>query len=211
MKITHIAETKRGRFALFGEEDFLFSVDEETLYKNELYVGKLLSGQEVSLLLEQSDTRRAKDKALRYLSLRAYAEQELFEKLCLRHDEHSSSAAVQAMRELGLLNDLAFAEDRAKGLAARNKSTLEIRRHLIGLGVQRETVEAVMASQQRDDLAAALAVVRKLYLEKLRRGETQKVMAALARRGFSHAHIREAVDITMEELAEQEPNEQETV
>ena len=74
MRIGKITATKRGRYALFDEDgQFLFSVDGETLLKNNIAEGTALTAPALCARREESDERRAKDKALRLLSLRILA------------------------------------------------------------------------------------------------------------------------------------------
>lgn len=193
MTITRVSKTRRGRFALFADEEFLFSVDEETLAKSGIGEGFSVTEEELSLLRDGSETRKAKDAALRYLSLRGYGEEELYRKLCLKYDEHTAAAAVAAMVELELLDDKHFAQEKAKGMARRGKSPFEIRRKLAALGIDRVLAEEAVAALEMDGNAAALAVVEKSYMDKLAAGQTQKVKAALARRGFSYGEIAYAI------------------
>lgn len=199
-KITRINETKRGRFALFTEDEFLFSVDGETLALQNLCEGRELDDGELAAVREQSDLRKAKDQALRYLSLRAYAEKELYGKLCLKYDPHTAAAAIAAMVDLDLLDDAAYALEKARGMAQRGKSTMEIRRKLAMAGIQDDVAAEALAESDVDEDANALALVRKMYMEKLRRGEWQKVMAALARRGYAHTVAKKAVALAEQEL-----------
>lgn len=208
VRIDRITETKRGRYALFNEGEFLFSVDAETLAIHNICEGSSITGGELSSLREASDTRKAKDGALRFLSLRAYGEKELFDKLCVKHDEHSAAAAVATMRELGLLDDETFAMEKAKGMAERGKSSGEIRRKLHMLGIREDVVAAALMAAAPDDTETALHILHKSYMDKLRKGERQKVMAALARKGFGHADIRRAVEAALVEL---EAEEEQTV
>ena len=79
--ISRIAKTKQGRFSLFDENgDFLFSIDGETMVKNHVREGAALDAASLEALKEQSDTRKAKDKALGYLSLRDHASGELYDR-----------------------------------------------------------------------------------------------------------------------------------
>ena len=129
MTISRIAKTKQGRFSLFDENgDFLFSIDGETMVKNHVREGAALDAASLEALKEQSDTRKAKDKALGYLSLRDHASGELYDKLCRKFDARSAAAAVAEMQRLGLINDENFARHRAKYLADQNRSPREIRR-----------------------------------------------------------------------------------
>lgn len=206
--ITRISETKRGRFALFSEEEFLFSVDSETFFAEHLQEGRQFSPAALEELRAKSDTRKAKDKALQYLSLRDYASGELYEKLCLKFDPHSAAAAVAKMGELGLLNDEAFARHRAKYLLGQNKSRSQIARHLAEKGVDRGTIGEVLAEfyecEQQEgglspDAAAALRLVEKSYGRKLAAGGRENVLAALARRGFSLRDSKAAIELWLEE------------
>lgn len=202
MKISKIKETKKGRFALFdGDEEFLFSVDGETLVKNGLSEGTVLDAGGLARVQAESDTRKAKDKALSYLSLRDYASGELYDKLCLRFDPHSAAAAVAEMRRLDLLDDARFARHRAKYLAGRNKSPREIARQLAEKGIDRDTVAAVLEELDADPADACDAIIQKQYRAKLAAGQTEKVLAALARRGFGFAEAKAAVQRALDELS----------
>lgn len=195
MRIGRIGRTKQGRFALFDEDDaFLFSVDGETLQKNRLREGAVLDAASLSALKEQSDLRRAKDKALSLLSLRDHASGELYEKLCQRFDEHTAAAAVAEMRRLELLDDARFARHRAGYLAGQNRSAREIRRRLLEKGIDRETADAALAALGTHEADACRAVLEKSYLRKLQSGRRDLVIAALARRGFSYGVIKAAIE-----------------
>lgn len=204
MKIGKISKTKQGRFALFDENDaFLFSVDDETLAKNRLKEGAVLSAASLSALKEQSDLRKAKDKALSYLSLRDHAGGELYEKLCRQFDEHTAAAAVAEMRRLELLDDARFARRRAGYLAGQHKSAREIRRKLLEKGIDRETADAAVAALDLDETDACRAVLEKSYLRKLQSGRSDLVIAALARRGFSYGAIKAAIKAVQADEADE--------
>lgn len=208
MKIDRISKTRQGRFALFDEAgEFLFSVDEETLVKNHLKEGAVLEAASLAALREQSDLRKAKDKALGCLSRRDYACGELYERLCRDFDEHTAAAAVAELRRLELLDDARFARHRVKYLAGQNKSAREIRRLLLEKGVDRETADAALAELYPDEAAACRAVLEKSYLRKLEGGRRDLVIAALARRGFSYGVIKQALTQAEEERLGGESNE----
>lgn len=201
MRIDRISRTKQGRFALFDEAgEFLFSVDEETLVKNHLREGAALDTASLAALREQSDLRKAKDKALGCLSRRDYACGELYERLCRDFDEHTAAAAVAELVRLELLDDARFARHRAKYWAGQNRSAREIRRRLLEKGVDRETADAAVAELGADETAACRAVLEKSYLRKLESGRRDLVIAALARRGFSYGVIKRALEETEEAL-----------
>ena len=176
-QLTQIKETKKGRLALFFDGEFAFSLDEETFAKADLHEEDLLEDWQIEDLRKQSDTRRALDKAMDYLSLR----------------DHAAG-------ELGLLNDADFARRRAAELLRKRKSRREILLDLTAKGIDRDTaaeaVEALYAETddgEDPELATARALVERQYAAKLAAGKRDQVAAALARRGFSHSIIRAAL------------------
>lgn len=209
--IDKVNQTKQGRMALFSGEEFLFSVDTETYFAEHLQVGMSLTGEELEELWNKTQLRKAKDKALQYLSLRDYASGELYDKLRLKFEDHAAAAAVASMNELGLLNDAAFARHRTKYLMARNKSKSQVRRHLTEKGVQREIIEEVLEEfyqeledGSRPEVATAVKLIEKSYGRKLMDGKRENVLAALARRGFSMSDAREAIEVWQDRQQELE-------
>ncbi|MDO5602906.1 MAG: RecX family transcriptional regulator [Oscillospiraceae bacterium] len=202
-RISRITPTKKGRFALFCEEEFLFSVDDETLVKYHLKEGSSLSGEELASVRTASETRKAKNKAFEYLSLRDYACAELYQKLCLKFDPHSAAAAVAEMQRLELLDDEAFARHRAAYLAGKGKSRREIQLALQRLGIARETAEDALEAAPLDERQAIRALIERQYRQKLLAGKRENVLAALARRGFSISDCRAALCEAEEHLKEE--------
>ena len=199
-RLTQIKETKKGRLALFLDGEFAFSLDEDTFASAHLHEGDELEDWQVEDLRKQSDTRRALDKAMDYLSLRDHAAGELYQKLCRKFDGPSAAYAVARAQELGLLNDADFARRRAAELLRKRKSRREILPDLSAKGIDRDVAaEAVEALYQTDEdgedpeLATARTLVERRYAAKLAAGKREQVAAALARRGFSHAIIREVL------------------
>ncbi|MEF9976178.1 MAG: RecX family transcriptional regulator [Oscillospiraceae bacterium] len=192
--ITRISKTKQGRFALFTYDEFLFSVDGETLLRNDIKEDIVLSDSELAVLKSEGDTRKAKDKALQYLSLRDYASKELYDKLCLKFDEETAAVAVAEMCRLDLIDDAAFAVHRAKYLVGQRKSRREIQRILSQKGICREDIETALCEIDGSDISAIAAIIEKSYLSKLQNGEGDKVIAALMRRGFAYREVKTAIE-----------------
>ena len=201
-RLTQIKETKKGRLALFLDGEFAFSLDEDTFAAAALHQDDELEDWQIEELRKKSETRRALDKAMDYLSLRDHAAGELYQKLCRKFDTHSAAYAVARAGELGLLNDASFARRRAAELLRKRKSRRAILDDLHAKGIDRgvaaEAVEALFAQSEEDEeenpeLANARALVERHYAAKLAQGKWQQVAAALARRGFSHSVIRQVL------------------
>ena len=194
-QLTQISETKKGRYALFFDGEFAFSLDAGTFADADLHQDDELEPWQIEELRKKSDTRRALDKAMDLLALRDHAAGELYDKLCRRFDPHSAAAAVARAGELGLLNDESFARRRAAELLRKRKSRREILMDLNAKGIDRDTAAAVVEDLSTDeeedpDLASARALVQRQYASKLAQGKGPQVAAALPRRGFSHSVIR---------------------
>ncbi len=199
-QITAVKETKRGRLALFVDGEFAFSLDPETFADADLHEEDEIESFRLEELRRQSDTRKAVDRALDILALRDHAAGELYQKLCRKFDPHSAAAAVAKAEELGLLNDADFARRRAAELMRKRKSRREVEQDLAAKGIDRDTaaqvLEELYAPEDGPDpeVAAACALVQRQYARKLAEGKRPQVMAALARRGFSYAVIRTALE-----------------
>ena len=199
-QITAVKETKRGRLALFVDGEFAFSLDPETFADADLHEEDEIESFRLEELRRQSDTRKAVDRALDILALRDHAVGELYQKLCRKFDPHSAAAAVAKAEELGLLNDADFARRRAAELMRKRKSRREVEQDLAAKGIDRDTaaqvLEELYAPEDGPDpeVAAACALVQRQYARKLAEGKRPQVMAALARRGFSYAVIRTALE-----------------
>lgn len=199
-QITAVKETKRGRLALFVDGEFAFSLDPETFADADLHEEDEIESFRLEELRRRSDTRKAVDRALDILALRDHAAGELYQKLCRKFDPHSAAAAVAKAEELGLLNDADFARRRAAELMRKRKSRREVEQDLAAKGIDRDTaaqvLEELYAPEDGPDpeVAAACALVQRQYARKLAEGKRPQVMAALARRGFSYAVIRTALE-----------------
>ena len=199
-RLTQIKETKKSRLALFFDGEFAFSLDENTFADAGLHQNDDLEAWQIEELRKKSETRRALDKAMDYLALRDHAAGELYQKLCRKFDAHSAAYAVARAGELGLLNDAGFARRRAAELLRKRKSRREIMQDLNAKGIDRDTaaevVEELFAETddgENPEIATARALVERQYAAKLAAGKRDQVAAALARRGFSHAVIREVL------------------
>ena len=199
-RLTQIKETKKGRLALFFDGEFAFSLEENTFADAGLHQDDDLEEWKIEELRKKSETRRALDKAMDYLALRDHATGELYQKLCRKFDAHSAAYAVARAGELGLLNDAGVARRRAAELLRKRKSRREILNDLSAKGIDRDTaaevVEELFAEGEdgeNPELATARALVERQYAAKLAAGKRDQVAAALARRGFSHAVIREVL------------------
>ena len=111
-------------------------------------------------------------------------------------------AIVARMVELGLLNDAAFAESRAKGLALSGRSRRAIAARLMAKGIGAEQARAALPGDDGAELIAALILARKRRIGPFRLTEDpdhNKELGVLARAGFPRDVAQRALAMEEEE------------
>lgn len=194
VRITDIKLTKKGRYALFCGEAFLFSVDELTLLNHRIQIGCELDDDALALARRDSDYYKAYTKALDFLAIRDHSEKELRDKLMRKFDEHTAQMAIDKMRELHYICDESFAQKYAAELIEKKgASKREAQQKLWQKGMARETIESALSVYDDDEAVQIQALIEKKYSTKLaEKNGTKKVFGALLRRGFTARDVRAA-------------------
>jgi len=99
------------------------------------------------------------------------------------------------LKEQGVLNDDAFAASRAKRLTRAGKSRRATLAHLAAKGVR----NAALPDDPERELAAACAYLRRRRAGPFGEAPELKILAAMARGGFSQATARRALALDREE------------
>ena len=194
IKITDITKTKKGFNALFADEEFLFSVDDMVLYRNNIQIGSCFTQQELDCISKQSQDTKAVDKAYTLLSSRMHSKKELYDKLLRKFEPESALYAVDKMEQLGLIDDAVFAQAKADYLLNVKKQSLSaIKLKLSCLGIDKDIIDSVLLSfeleNQIDDITRLLQTK---YMSRL--SAPDKVVASLLRKGFKYGEIKRAFD-----------------
>ena len=204
MTITQLQETKKGRFSVFADGEFLFSVHKDTfLLRPELAVGRQVTVETLEEIRLEDEALSCKEKALTLLEYSSHSAGRLAEKLRRHYPPETVEQVVQRLRELGLLDDLDYGRRLAADLLnLRGYSLGRVRQTLYQRRLDKETIDQVMGElSEIDQIAPIVALVNNKYLQKLRepRGR-EKVAAALQRRGYRYDEIREALSQVTEGL-----------
>ena len=147
---------------------------------------------------------RWRDWALRYLARYAAsraAVRRVLERRAMRYQIDFDAAQVEAvlddLERIGLLDDRAFGQNRARSLQARGRSLRRIRAELADKGIARQAVDDAVASLGADaEMKAAMALARRRRLGPWRQGEPDRLreLTILARAGFAFGLARRVVD-----------------
>lgn len=174
-------------------------LDTETLQRAGVRLGKELSDEELFQLREESETRRATERALYILERRNHFRKELEEKLRRSFSSTATQNAAERMIELGLVDDAAYARDFARRLLLRKGfSQQRVRMELCQRGLDRE-----LAGEIAEELALEFApdptdkIVELLERKYPNAGQDEKqhrrAVNALLRLGYRLSEIRQAL------------------
>ena len=162
MLITAIEPRRKAMCALFLDGEFVMNLDARTLIENRFDVGREIGDEELREIIELSNERRAKEKALWLISYRDHSKKELKDKIKRTCDEDSAEKAVERMEELGLVNDESYARQYAQKLIfgkrmSKRTAMLELARK----GIDRDTAEAVLDDIEVDNREQIREVIEK--------------------------------------------------
>jgi regulatory protein len=108
---------------------------------------------------------------------------------------------VARMVELGLLNDAAFAESKARGLALNGRSRRAITARLSAKGINPARARAALPEDEESELVSALILTRKRRIGPYRTvaEDRNKELGVLARAGFPREVALRALNTTPED------------
>ena len=99
MTITRLSETKKGRFAIFADGEFLFSVHKDIfLGRPELALGKKLPVEVLEEIRQEDEAWSCKEKALTLLEYASQSSGRLAEKLRQHYPPEVVEATVERLR-----------------------------------------------------------------------------------------------------------------
>ena len=145
----------------------------------------------------------AMEKAVALLAMRPRTQQEIADALRKNAYPVRTIARVMArLDEAGYINDTNFAEQWAAARTGKGMGARRIRMELRRKGVDGDAIDEALSSIDEDEmLSGALKAARKAASGKdiSDPKDRQKVLAALARRGYGYSEAKQALDMLKEE------------
>ena len=191
MTVTDIVPKRKRLSALYIDGEFAVKVDTETILASPVSVGSEITDEQLRELIESSDRKRAKEKALWLLSSRDHSSRELEEKIRRTHNADSAHRAVERMEELGLVDDEKFARRYADELInVKHLSAKAARYKLTAKGIDRDLADEILEELDPDPREHIQALIETKYLRSLsdEKGR-RRTVAALQRLGYSWGDI----------------------
>lgn len=194
--LTKITPTKQGRLALFFDDEFAFSVDLETLAQFGLQKDMVLTEEELEELTEQTQYKKAKDRAFRLLGYKSYTRWLLRQRL-LQEDfpQEIVLDVLDRLEELGLIDDLDYARRCAADLLHLKKYSLSrVKQELRHRGVEEADIDEALSCIDSDPQEQIRQVIEKKYRSALadEKGR-RRAVNGLQRLGYSYSQIRQAL------------------
>ena len=195
MTVTGIKPDKKHLTKLLLDEDFEILIDNDALMESGITVGYDLTDEDLKSLKYESDYRRAKSRALWYLDRMDYTEKALYEKLLKAGFSKKASAAVIArLCELGVVDDRRYAERMAERLMDGNTSKREAMHKMLLKGLSYDLIKEMLENSETDEEEKIKNLLEGKYARKLTEEKgSEKVYAALVRKGFSYGAVRTAM------------------
>jgi regulatory protein len=166
-----------------------------------LAVGRVVDPELQERLASAADAEAAYRTVLRALEIRSYARGDLARRMLRKgHQRQAVEAALERAARFGLLDDAAFAQRYVQTRSARGRGPARLTRDLLSMGVDRTLIDRAIAEEWSEDsdktsMPLALARKRASQLRDLpRQTKRRRVVAYLARRGFSGREVTELVD-----------------
>jgi regulatory protein len=177
------------------------AVPRDIVEAEQLTIGRELDPGLQERLSHAADAEAAFRTALRALAGRSFARGDLSRRLLRKgHPRAAIEIALERAARLGLLDDAAFARGYVETRAARGRGPARLVRDLRAMGVERSVIDHALAAQwpEGSDLSEvplALAHKRAAQLGSIpRQAKRRRLVAYLARRGFTGRDISQMVD-----------------
>lgn len=196
MKVTSIKQQvkRAGRYSIFVDDKYAFSLSETALLESKLASGQELSAGQVRQFKQLSGEDRLYNQTLRYVAMRLRSAWEIEQYLARKKaSPHLIEQILNKLSIIGMIDDDKYAEAyvstrRLLRPAPRRKMVAELRaKHVAG-----DIIERALGQEAADEQTALLAVIER----KRRQTKYQddlKLMQYLARQGFNYNDIKTAL------------------
>ena len=196
MRITKVAPAARtaGRYNVFVDGHYSFSLDEFQLVQYSLHSGQEIDETKLAELQAESDFGKSYIRAVDLISRRLRSEREIRDYAGRKQWSRGNTERVIArLYDRGYLNDLVFAQSFVRSRqSSRKYSRRRIERDLVNKGIGHRIIQQVLDEEagMADDNDALANLVAKKYH---RYDDINKLKAYLARAGFKYDDINRAI------------------
>lgn len=205
MKITRIVEQEKqkGRYSIFVDGKYAFSLSENALLQSKLATGQDLACEDLKHWKQESADDKIYGNALRYAAMRQRSTWEMEQ--YLKRKQASPTLAEKILNKLsdiGLLNDETFARAWVQNRRLlRPTSKRKLQQELRAKRVPDQVIDRTLSEEAGDEQSALRALVAKKRNLPRYKADPMKLMQYLARQGFSYSDIKDELS----ELGKEHP------
>lgn len=179
---------------IYIDNEYTLTLYDDFWYRSGYSEGQEISDDELASLKEEAGFRSAYEKGIKYLSMRAYSERELYNKLKMKFGDDASRRAVDKMLRLGYINDEEFCREYAKYLFDVKKYDIKrISYELKSKGIDSEIADNTLKTLDNEPIQRIIDMLSSKYERNL---ETEKDRKRLVNRfirmGYSYCDIKDA-------------------
>lgn len=196
MRITKVAPAARtaGRYNVFVDGHYSFSLDEFQLVQYSLHSGQEIDEAKLAELQAESNFGKNYTRAVDLISRRLRSEREIRDYAGRKQwSKDNTERVIARLYDRGYLNDLVFAQAFVRSRQSAQKySRRRIERDLVNKGISHRIIQQVLdeGAGMADDNDALTNLVAKKYH---RYDDINKLKAYLARAGFRYDDINRAI------------------
>ena len=198
MLITRISSAAKteGRYNVFLDEQYSFSLDESQLVKLGLKKGQEISEEQLQKLKSESDFGKNYVRAVDLISRRLRSEREIrdyaFRKQWL---PENTEKVIKRLYKFNFLDDEKFAKAFVASRSNRDFSAKKMKVELIKKGIRSDLIEMVLEENTEfDEIESLKKLIKK---KRTHYSDERKLIAYLVGKGFNYGDI-------MKELKEEE-------
>lgn len=200
MKIQKIKKLNSGKYKIEFENGDKISTYDDVILKNQLLFHKDVDVETFQQLNKDTEYFALYNKMLKKITTKLRSEKEIKEFLEKENaSEKDQKSIVKKLKEIGMINDLAFAKAYVSDhVFLSNEGPYKIRRGLEEHHISEEWIEEAMTTIKEEDIENKLQkiIIKKLKLNKKHSNYMlkQKLLAELSSNGFSKEMIGRIFD-----------------
>ena len=181
---------------IYIDNEYTLTLYDDFWYRSGYSEGQEISDDELASLKEEAGFRSAYEKGIKYLSMRAYSEKELYNKLKMKFGDGASRRAIDKMLRLGYINDEEFCREYAKYLFEVKKYDIKrISYELKNKGIDSEIAENTLKTLDNEPIQRIIDMLGSKYSNMLDSPkDVKRLFNRFIRMGYSFRDIRSAFE-----------------
>ena len=179
---------------IYIDDKYTLTLYDDFWYRSGYSEGQEISDDELASLKGEAGFRSAYEKGLKYLSMRAYSEKELYNKLKMNFGDEAADRAIDKINSFGYLNDDEYCREYAEYLFKVKKYDIKrISYELKNKGIDPETIDNTLKTLDNEPIQRIIDMLRSKYERNLGTEKDRKrLVNRFIRMGYSYRDIKDA-------------------